>query len=169
MRPLLRGLRSVGRVIILVIALVYFVIDALFLRLVRPLRQRFMRLAVVKRTRAWVRTLHPYPSLCLLLVPWVILEPIKPIGLILFHRHHHLAGTLVFIIGELLKLAIFDQLFEMTKPKLMTLHWFAWCYNTWHSAIVYIRSLPFWRMIREQIRSIWRRVTSITRAIDNPE
>ena len=45
----------------------------------------------------------------------------------------------------MVKLTLFEQLFDMTKPKLMTFRWFAWCYNKWRAAIEYLRSLPLWR------------------------
>jgi len=159
MSPVLRVLRSIGRVIIIVIALLYFIIDALFLRVVRPVRRRILSLPVVRRTQVWVHRLSPYASLCFLLIPWLILEPLKPLGIILFHHGHHLTSALVFIVGELLKLAIFDQIFEMTKPKLMTLPWFAWCYTTWRGAVDYVRNLPMWRQARTWVRSTWSRVS----------
>ena len=73
----------------------------------------------------------------LLLVPWLILEPIKPIGFVLLAHKHHLAATLLIIVGEVVKLTLFEQLFDMTKPKLMSFRWFAWCYGRWRAAIEY--------------------------------
>jgi hypothetical protein len=84
-------IRRVGREIVLAFALVYFLLDVIFLSLVRPMRQHVMAWRWVRRLRNWVMTHNPYMALCLLLVPWLILEPLKPLGFLLFHRHHHLA------------------------------------------------------------------------------
>jgi hypothetical protein len=95
-----------------------------------------------------------YAALLLLLVPWLILEPIKPIGFLLFSRKHHLAATLLIVSGEVVKLTLFEQLFEMTKPKLMTFHWFAWCYSRWQAAVEYLRSLPLWHRMWDRFATV---------------
>ena len=151
--------RRIGRKIVLVLALIYFLLDVLFLSLVRPIRQHVMAWRWVRRTRDWVMTLNPYMALCLLLVPWLILEPLKPLGFLLFHRHHHVAATSVIVVGEVAKLATFDQLFDMAKPKLLTLHWFARLYETWRTALHRLRILFAWptvRRWRDRLRQYWR-------------
>ena len=77
-------LRYAARAIFLTIAVLYFLIDLIFLSVVRPLRRRLMALRWARGLREWVSTLNRYAVLVLLLVPWLILEPIKPIGLLLF-------------------------------------------------------------------------------------
>ena len=140
----IRVLRYAGRSIILTVAFLYFLIDLTFFSIIRPLRRRLMTLKWVRRLREWVGTLNRYASLVLLLVPWLILEPIKPIGFVLLAHKHHLAATLLIVLGEVVKLTLFEQLFDMTKPKLMSFRWFAWCYGRWRAAIEYMRSLPVW-------------------------
>jgi hypothetical protein len=152
-------IRRIGRKILLALALIYFLLDLFFLSVVRPIRQHVMAWRWVRRMRDWVLTLNPYVALSLLLVPWLILEPLKPLGFILFRRHHHLAGTLVIVLSELAKLAIFDQLLDMTKPKLLTLHWFAQLYETWQAALDRLRKLFAWESFlvwRERMRQLWR-------------
>jgi hypothetical protein len=139
------GLRRVVRAIFLAITILYFLIDLLFLSIVRPLRRRLMALGPVQRLREWIAGLNRYAALLLLLVPWLLLEPIKPIGFLLFAHKHHLVATLVLAAGEVIKLTLFEQLFDMTKPKLMTFAWFAWYYGRWRAAVEYLRSLPAWR------------------------
>jgi len=147
-------IRHAARAIILTVAVLYFLIDLIFLSVVRPLRRRLMALMWVRRLREWVGTLNRYAALLLLLVPWLILEPIKPIGFILFAHKHHLAATLVIVGGEVLKLTLFEQLFDMTKPKLMSFRWFAWCYNRWVAAIEYLRSQPLWHRMLDWYRKV---------------
>jgi hypothetical protein len=60
--------------------ILYFLIDLTFLSVVRPLRRRIMAMKWIRRPSEWVDELNRYAALMLLLVPWLILEPIKPIG-----------------------------------------------------------------------------------------
>ena len=153
MMTLRRFLRHVANAILLTIAALYFLIDLIFLSVVHPLRRRVMALSWVRGLRVWVSGLNRYAALLLLLVPWLILEPIKPIGIVLFTRKHHLAATLLIAIGEIVKLALFEQLFDVTKPKLMTFSWFAWCFGKWRGAIEYLRSLPVWHKMLSWYRT----------------
>ena len=90
----------------------------------------------------------------LLPVPRLILEPIKPIGFRLFAHRHHFAATPLIAGGEVVKLTLFEQLFDMTKPKLMTFRWFAWSYCRWRAAIDFPRSLPLWRKMLNLYHSV---------------
>ena len=152
-------LRRGARAILLTVAVLYFLIDLIFLSVVRPLRRRIMALKWVRRSREWVDRLNRYAALLLLLVPWLILEPIKPIGFLLFSHKHHLAATLLIVGGEVVKLTLFEQLFDMTRPKLMSFHWFAWGYSRWRAAIEYLRSLPLWHRMRDWFGTVraWAR------------
>ena len=147
-------LRRGARAILLTVAVLYFLIDLIFLSVVRPLRRRIMALKWVRRSREWVDELNRYAALLLLLVPWLILEPIKPIGFLLFSHKHHLAATLLIVGGEVVKLTLFEQLFDMTRPKLMSFIWFAWSYIRWRAAIEYLRSLPLWHRMRDRFGTV---------------
>jgi hypothetical protein len=149
-----RFLRHVARAILLTIAILYFLIDLIFLSVVRPLRRRIMALRWVRRLREWASGLNRYAAILLLLVPWLMLEPIKPLGIMLFTRKHHLAATLLIATGEVVKLTLFEQLFDMTKPKLMTFPWFAWGYGRWRAAIACLRMLPVWHKMLSWYRTV---------------
>ena len=149
-----RVLRYAGRAVILPAVFLYFLIDLIFFSIVRPLRRRLMALRWNRRMRDWVNTLNPYSALLLLLVPWLILEPIKPIGFLLLAHQRHLAATLLIVVGEVVKLTLFEQLFDMTRPKLMSFRWFAWSYNRWRATIEYLRSLPLWRRMLDWHRTV---------------
>jgi hypothetical protein len=73
-------LRRTARPILLTVAVLYFLIDLIFLSVVRPLRRRIMALSWMRKSREWVGNLNRYAALLLLLVPWLVLEPIKPLG-----------------------------------------------------------------------------------------
>jgi hypothetical protein len=145
--------RYIARAILIAFATLYFLIDVLFLSLLRPLRRRLMALRLLQRMQAWVDGQNRYVALLLLGVPWVILEPIKPVAFVLFAHKRHLAATVLIVVGEIIKLTLVDQIFHMTRPKLMTFAWFAWGYGKWQAALAYLRSLPAWRRIVRTYRS----------------
>ena len=148
-------LKHATRAIFLTIVFLYFLIDLIFFSIIRPLRWRMLALASVARLRDWVGGLNRYAALLLLLVPWLILEPMKPIGFVLFAHKHQVAAILLIVGSEVVKLTLFEQLFDFAKPKLMSFRWVAWSYFKWHLAIVYLHSLPAWRSMVSLTGLIW--------------
>jgi hypothetical protein len=57
-----------------VLAALYFLVDAAFMAIAKPISDWLARHVVLRRLRAWIRSLRPYPSLALFSVP-VIIEP----------------------------------------------------------------------------------------------
>ena len=95
-----------------ILAAVYFVVDALFMTVARPIARWIGRHFQFKRLRAWIRSLPPYPSLALFSVPVIILEPVKPVAAYLAATGQVVSGALTFIVGELLKLVLVERLFH---------------------------------------------------------
>jgi hypothetical protein len=155
-----KALSNVGRVVLLTFVIVYLLIDLIFLSIMRPIRRRLMALPWLRDFRAEVGSLNRYAALLLLLVPWLILEPLKPFSIVLFTHKHHLSATLLMVGSEVIKLTLLEQIFDITKPKLLTFGWFAWGYGKWREAVGYIHSLTVWRLVRK-----WRhRMAAMLRA-----
>jgi hypothetical protein len=64
-----------------VMAALYFLVDAAFMAIAKPISEWLARHVVLRRLRAWIRSLRPYPSLALFSVPVIMLEPVKGGGL----------------------------------------------------------------------------------------
>ena len=86
-----------------VIAAVYFLVDAAFMAVAKPLSEWLARHIVLRRLRAWIRSLRPYPSLALFSVPVIMLEPVKPVAAYLAATGQMLSSVATLILGELLK------------------------------------------------------------------
>ena len=69
--------------IIIVFAALYFLIDAIFFSLIRPLGNWLSKLRLFAGVGRWIWSLGPYSTLALFAVPLIVLEPIKPVGLYL--------------------------------------------------------------------------------------
>ena len=69
--------------IIIVFAALYFLIDAIFFSLIRPLGTWLSKLPIFTGVgEGGFGLLGPYSTLALFAVPLIVLEPIKPVGLL---------------------------------------------------------------------------------------
>nr|WP_249798485.1 hypothetical protein [Bradyrhizobium zhengyangense] len=130
------------------LAAVYFLVDAVFVAVARPISAWLARHFEFKRLRAWIRSLPPYPSLALFSVPVLILEPIKPVAAYLVATGQFLSGMVAFVGCELLKLVLVERLFHLTRDKLMRIPAFAWAYGKFTEMRAWLQATEAWRAIR---------------------
>src|SRR6188474_23454 len=149
------------RPVLWVLVIAYFLIDAISASLLKPLRRWLDRLDAFRRMAGWIRSLGPYPSLFIFLVPLIVLEPVKPVSLYLVGIGQFYAGLIVFVVGEALKILLIERLFHLTRPKLMSFRLFAWAYGWVIEIFAYFRSFEVWKSARrwfEEIRAHARHV-----------
>ena len=108
-----------------VLAALYFLADAAFMAIAKPISDWLARHVVLRRLRAWIRSLRPYPSLALFSVPVIMLEPVKPVAAYLAATGQMVSSVVTLIVGELLKLVLVERLFSLTRDKLMKIPAFA--------------------------------------------
>jgi hypothetical protein len=82
-RPGPKRVAKAFKPVVVVFAALYFLIDAIFFSLIRPLGIWLSKLPIFRWIGRWIRSLGPYPTLALFAVPLIALEPVKPIGLYL--------------------------------------------------------------------------------------
>jgi hypothetical protein len=92
----------------------------------------------VKRVvRQYMESLPPYPTLVVFLVPAVVHELMKVAALFLFHKHHWVAGVLMYAAADVMGIALVAFLFETCKEKLLSIPWFARCYAWFEAAHIW--------------------------------
>jgi len=133
---------------VFLIAAIYFLVDAVFFTLFKPLFRRLADCWVFESLRAWIVSLRPYPTLALFIVPVIFLEPVKPVAAYLAATGHIVGGLMALIVGELLKLLIIERLFRVSRDKLMSIPVFAWCYDRFCQGQDWVTSLQAWRLMR---------------------
>ena len=133
---------------IFAIATVYFIIDAVFSYVTRPITAWLSERKLLERVRRWITSLGPYSSLALFAVPVLILEPAKPFSGYLIGTGHFFLGAVVFITAEVLKLTVVERLFQLNKKKLLSIPLFAWSYCYWRRMMDFLESTKAWRMSR---------------------
>jgi len=140
-------------------AAVYFVADALFVTIARPISRWFGANFPMRPVLAWIKSLPPYPCLALFSVPVILLEPVKMVAAYMAATGQFIWAAATFIVGEILKLVLVERLFELTKNKLMKIPAFAWAYGHYARAKTWLKQTEAWktacglgRSIREGIR-----------------
>ena len=137
-----------------VLAAIYFLVDAAFITVAKPLSNWIAKHLVLRKLRAWIRSLRPYPSLALFSVPVIILEPIKPVAAYLASTGQIVSSVLTLIVGELLKLVLVERLFSLTRDKLMKIPTFAWAYTKFRQAKSWLEATEAWRTIRSVSKAV---------------
>jgi TRAP transporter TAXI family solute receptor len=169
--------RGPGRVLaplVAVLAFIYFLIDALFLPPLRLLGRWLGSFMLFARLGEWIRSLGPYQTLALFLVPLILLEPVKPVAAYLLAKGRYGHSMAVLVIGEVLKVTIVERLFHVGRPKLMAIPAFAWTYNYVMRWYAWFEALPAWqavlrqmRAIKAQARAVWLRLRAMFKTTGN--
>jgi len=63
------------------------------------------------------------------LLPSCILIPAKLIGLHAIANGHWLIGSITFVLAKITGMALFSRIFNLTRPALLQVHWFARLYE----------------------------------------
>jgi hypothetical protein len=149
--------RGPGRVlspVVAVLAFVYFLIDALFLPPLRLLGRWLGGFSLFARLGDWIRTLGPYQTLALFLVPLIVLEPVKPVAAYLAAKGRYGHSIAVLVIGEILKVTIVERLFHVGRAKLMMIPAFARTYNYLMAWYAWFEALPPVQAVKRRVRAI---------------
>ena len=152
-------MKRILKLVVFVLAAVYFVVDAIFLTIATPLARWMARQRVFVRLRKWIGSLRPYPSFALFAVPVIVLEPLKPVATYLIATGQIAAGVMVLIVGEILKLVIVERLFQLCRRKLLKIPMFARGYAHWRQGVDWIVSMRAWQAARRWVlllKSVFR-------------
>ena len=147
-----------------VLAAVYFLVDAAFMTIAKPISDWVANHVVLRRLRAWIRSLRPYPSLALFSVPLIILEPVKPVAAYLAATGQIASSAVTLIVGELLKLVLVERLFSLTRDKLMKIPAFAWAYTRFREAKAWLEATEAWQAIRSLSNAARQYVTRMKKS-----
>ena len=82
-------------------------------------------LRFLKWPRSRLQRLGPYQSLIVLAIPVATVEPLKLVAVAFVGTGHWLTGTAVIVAAYVASLLVVERLFQIVKPKLLKLRWFA--------------------------------------------
>jgi hypothetical protein len=150
--------------IVVVLAALYFLIDALVFSFLRPLLRWFSLLGVFQSVGRWIKSLNRYATLLIFLIPLAILEPIKPLSAYLIATGHLVPGVVLLICGEVLKITIVERIFHIAKPRLMTIQAFAWTYNLVVGWLLWLQALPPWQTMKRRFSEFKQWIRKLKRS-----
>jgi hypothetical protein len=110
------------------LAAIVFLIEEAIWDWTARLMARLGAVRLVHAIETHIATLPPRWALVTFLLPSLILIPAKLIGLHALAAGHILLGSSVFVLAKLLGMALFSRIFNLTRPALMQLAWFARLY-----------------------------------------
>jgi len=97
-------------------------------------RKRRWKTTALLAARRYIRRLGPYQSLALMLLPILLVEPLKIVAMFVAGHGHWLTGTGMLVAAYGISLVVVERLFKVVKFKLMTMNWFADLWR-WFTAV----------------------------------
>ena len=158
-------IRKILAPFVMVAAVLYFFLDALFLAFSRPIARTLTRLGLFDKLTRAIERLGPYTTLALFVVPLAVLEPAKPVGLYLMAEGHFVHGVIVIAGAELLKIVIVERIYHIGQPKLMTIPLFARAQDFVMGWADWFKAMPAWQAVTHQFRSIGKWIRSLVRSL----
>jgi hypothetical protein len=110
------------------LAAIVFLIEEAIWDWTAALMARLGAMRLVRAIEKRVAVLQPRWALVTFLLPSLILIPAKLIGLHAIAAGYWLFGSAVFVLAKLMGMALFSRIFNLTRPALMQLGWFARLY-----------------------------------------
>src|SRR5580704_14035376 len=90
-----------------------------------PRRRIYRSMTFAAAARRRIQQFGPYKSLAVLLVPLLIVEPVKMTGLAFVGLGHWVGGACMIVGGYSAGFLILDRLYRVVKSKLYTMKWCA--------------------------------------------
>jgi len=163
MRPLRTVLkRAAGALIALVVLFEEWGWEPL-----QRLMARIARLPGLRQIEAAISRLPPWAALIVLLLPSVLLVPIKLGALWLIGIGKGSLGVTLIVVAKIAGTAVVARVFTLTRPALARLSWFEAIYGRWvawkESVIARVRASWAWRVGRVIKRDVTARLRRFRR------
>ncbi|MFG6468229.1 hypothetical protein [Roseateles sp. BYS87W] len=133
-----------------------------------PLRRAFAlfaRLPVIRQIETLLRRLPPRWAFVVLVLPSLLILPVKLAALWLVAQGRVVLGISVVVLAKLAGTALLAWLFQLIQPALMQLPWFARLHARWTrwktELLAWVRASAVWRTARAMkasMRRAWRRL-----------
>ena len=116
-----------------VLLAIIFLIEAWLWDHLEPIVARVVAIVPLARFKQWlsdrVDALSPAMTLIVFAVPVIPLFPLKLIGLWLLAHDYWLSGVSTFLFAKMLGVGVTAFVFDVTRAKLLEMHWFERVYD----------------------------------------
>ena len=158
-------LKYVLELVLVPIAAAIVFLEQTLIRYLNMMMVAFARLPLIARLEAFLVRLPPWAAVLVFAAPSILILPVKLAAFWLaMHRHFVLAFVAVAL-GKVLATAVVARLYQILRPTLMSLRWFAWAdrkFFQWRDwAYGFVRNLPAWRKAAEMIERMRVRLADL--------
>jgi hypothetical protein len=116
-----------------VLLAIIFLIEAWLWDHLEPIVARVVAIIPLARFKQWlterIDALPPAMTLIVFAVPIIPLFPLKMVGLYLLTHEYWLTGVSTFLFAKILGVGVTAFVFDVTRDKLMEMHWFERLYG----------------------------------------
>ncbi|BBJ23128.1 hypothetical protein [Candidatus Nitrotoga sp. AM1P] len=151
------------------LAAMFFLIEEFIWDQTERLMARLGTLSLIHAIERHIVALPPRWAMFVFLLPSLILISAKFIGLHAIASGHWFFGAAIFVVAKLLGVALFSRIFNLTRPALMQVRWFAGLYNKVMLYLnlihTYLDQWPAYQMVKKTIKSLIARVKAIMRPV----
>ena len=144
-----------------VLAALYFLVDAAFMAVAKPISDWLARHVVLRRLRAWIRSLRPLPVAGAVFGTGDHTGTGQTMAAYLAATGQMVSSVVTLIVGELLKLVLVERLFSLTRDKLMKIPAFLWAYTKFRQAKAWLEATEAWQAIRAISKAARQYVTEM--------
>lgn len=149
------------------LAAMFFLIEEFIWDQTARLMARLGALPMVHAIERHITGLPPRWAVFAFLLPSSILIPAKLIGLHIIASGHWFFGAAIFVVAKVVGVALFSRIFNLTRPALMQVRWFAGLYNK----VMYYRNLihsyldqwAAYQLVKQRIKSLTARIKALIR------
>lgn len=118
---------------LLVLLAIIFLIEAWLWEHLKPVVGWVVSWVPWQRLKAWIvsaiESLPPYATLCVFVIPVIVLFPLKLAGLWMLAHGFWFGAVAVLVLAKLVGVGVAAFIFEITRPKLLQIGWFRWLYE----------------------------------------
>jgi hypothetical protein len=129
MKPVLQKLKRLLLTPFVWLAAAVFLIEEAIWDWTAAVMERLGAVRAVHAVERRIAALRPRWAFFAFLLPSTILIPAKLFGLHAIAAGHWLLGSAIFIIAKVAGLALFSRIFNLTRPAIMQIGWFARFYS----------------------------------------
>lgn len=158
-------LKHVLELVLVPIAAAVVFLEQTLIRYLNMMMAAFARWPPVARVEAFLVRLPPWAAVLAFAAPSVLILPVKLAAFWFALHHHFMLAFGAVALGKVLATAIVARLYQILRPTLMSLRWFAWAdqkFFQWRDwAYGFVRSLPAWRRTAELIERMRARLAEL--------
>jgi hypothetical protein len=172
-RNALRPLWVILALLLLVEAWLWDHLEPIVARVVNFVPWRKLKIAVAR----WIEDLPPYAALVVFVVPFVVVLPMKFLGLYFITTGNWFGTVATLSLAKLLGLGVTAFVFDATRDKLLQISWFRRMYDwvMWARYWAYAQTAPIrarirkllWMLRPERARRTFRQLIRLRRSYRN--